>query len=609
MVFSIERRQQDIKALKEETLDVLIIGGGITGAGTALQAAASGLKTGLVEMQDFAEGTSSRSTKLVHGGLRYLKNFDVEVVADTVQERAVVQGIAPHIPKADPMILPVYDEPGSTFSMFSLKVAMDLYDRLANVTGTKYENYTLSKDEVLEREPQLKSEGLQGAGVYLDYRNNDARLVIENIKRAAEDGGHMVSRTKVVGILHDENDKVCGATVEDLLTGETYDIKARIVLNTTGPWSDTIRQMDAKSDAAPQMRPTKGVHLVVDREKLQVPQPTYFDTGKNDGRMVFVIPREEKTYFGTTDTDYKGDFSHPKVEQEDVDYLLEVVNNRYPSAGITINDIESSWAGLRPLISTNGGSDYNGGNSQPITDESFDNVISTIEKYQQGEVDRITVEDALKDIQTSNSESEANPSAISRGSALDIDEDGLITIAGGKITDYRKMALGAMRTVVEILKNDFNKTYELIDSAKYPVSGGDINAQEVEEETEKLAQMGVGKGLSQSEALYLANLYGSNVPKVFALLDEVEQIEGLTLADSLSLRYAMDEEMALTPNDFLIRRTNHMLFMRDTLDGIIEPVIAEMARYYDWTDEAKANYTKQLETAIAESDLKELKGE
>ena len=467
----------------------------------------------------------------------------------------------------------------------------------------------MSKDEVLEREPQLKSEGLQGAGVYLDYRNNDARLVIENIKRAAEDGGHMVSRTKVVGILHDENDKVCGATVEDLLTGETYDIKARIVLNTTGPWSDTIRQMDAKSDAAPQMRPTKGVHLVVDREKLQVPQPTYFDTGKNDGRMVFVIPREEKTYFGTTDTDYKGDFSHPKVEQEDVDYLLEVVNNRYPSAGITINDIESSWAGLRPLISTNGGSDYNGGNSQPITDESFDNVISTIEKYQQGEVDRITVEDALKDIQTSNSESEANPSAISRGSALDIDEDGLITIAGGKITDYRKMALGAMRTVVEILKNDFNKTYELIDSSKYPVSGGDINAQEVEEETEKLAQMGVEKGLSQSEALYLANLYGSNAPKVFALLDEVEQIEGLTLADSLSLRYAMDEEMALTPNDFLIRRTNHMLFMRDTLDGIIEPVIAEMARYYDWTDEAKANYTKQLETAIAESDLKELKGE
>ncbi|QQP69515.1 type 1 glycerol-3-phosphate oxidase [Carnobacterium sp. CS13] len=609
MVFSIKRRKQDIKALKEETLDVLIIGGGITGAGTALQASASGLKTGLVEMQDFAEGTSSRSTKLVHGGLRYLKNFDVEVVADTVQERAVVQGIAPHIPKADPMILPIYDEPGSTFSMFSLKIAMDLYDRLADVTGTKYANYTLTKEEVLEREPQLKSEGLLGAGVYLDYRNNDSRLVIENIKRAAADGGHMVSRVKVVGILHDENDKVSGAEVEDLLTGETFAIKARVVLNTTGPWSDTIRQMDAKLDAVPQMRPTKGVHLVVDNKKLYVPQPTYFDTGKNDGRMVFVIPREEKTYFGTTDTDYKGDFAHPTVDQEDVDYLLDIVNTRYPSANITIDDIESSWAGLRPLISSNGGSDYNGGNSQPISDESFEKVISTIEQYQKGNVDRYTVEDALKNIETSNSELESNPSAISRGSALDIDEDGLITVAGGKLTDYRKMAIGAMKAVIEILQSDFNLSYELIDSAKYPVSGGELNPQEVEEETETLAQMGVEKGLSDSAGLYLAHLYGSNAPKVFALIDEVEQVEGLTLADTLSLYYAMDEEMALTPSDFLIRRTNHMLFMRDTLNAIIEPVIAEMARYYDWTEEAKARYRKELETAIAESDLKNLKGD
>ncbi|WP_313470123.1 type 1 glycerol-3-phosphate oxidase, partial [Carnobacterium sp.] len=521
---------------------------------------ASGLKTGLVEMQDFAEGTSSRSTKLVHGGLRYLKNFDVEVVADTVQERAVVQGIAPHIPKADPMILPIYDEPGSTFSMFSLKVAMDLYDRLASVTGTKYANYTLTKEEALEREPQLNSEGLLGAGVYLDYRNNDARLVIENIKRAAADGGHMVSRVKVVGILHDENGKVSGAEVEDLLTGETFEIKARVVLNTTGPWSDTIRQMDTKLDAVPQMRPTKGVHLVVDNKKLYVPQPTYFDTGKNDGRMVFVIPREEKTYFGTTDTDYKGDFSHPTVEQDDVDYLLDIINTRYPSANITLNDIESSWAGLRPLIASNGGSDYNGGNSQPISDESFDHVIATIEQYQKGNVDRYTVEDALKNIKSSNSESETNPSAISRGSVLEVDEDGLITVAGGKLTDYRKMAIGAMKSVIEILQKDFNLSYELIDSAKYPVSGGELNPQEVDEETEKLAQIGVEKGLSESEALYLAHLYGSNAPKVLALLDEVKQVEGLTVADTLSLRYAMNEEMALTPSDFLIRRTNHMLF-------------------------------------------------
>lgn len=609
MNFSIERRKQDIQTLKEEILDVLIIGGGITGAGIALQASASGLKTGLVEMQDFAEGTSSRSTKLVHGGIRYLKNFDVEVVADTVQERAVVQGIAPHIPKADPMILPIYDEPGSTFSMFSLKVAMDLYDRLAGVTGTKYANYTLTKEEVLKRLPQLNPKGLLGAGVYLDYRNNDARLVIENIKRAASDGGHMVSRMKVIGILHDEKGKVSGAEVEDLLSGERFEIKARVVLNSTGPWSDTIRQMDDKLDVLPQMRPTKGVHLVVDREKLQVPQPTYFDTGKKDGRMVFVIPREEKTYFGTTDTDYNGDFAHPTVEQDDVDYLLEVVNTHYPSANLTIDDIESSWAGLRPLISTNGGSDYNGGNNQAITDESFDHILSTITKYQEGKTDRNEVESALKNVETSNSESDFNPSAISRGSTLDIDEDGLLTVAGGKITDYRKMALGAMKKVIEILEQDYSLTYDLIDSTKYPVSGGDIDPSKVEEETEKIAQIGIEKGLSESEALYLANLYGSNAPKVFSLLDDVEKVAGLNAAEAVSLRYAMDEEMTLTPSDFLIRRTNHMLFKRDTLDNIKESVIREMARYNDWSDEEKANYTKELEVAIAESDLKHLKGD
>lgn len=156
MTFSIETRRQSIDALKTQHLDVLIIGGGITGAGVALQASAAKMKTGLIEMQDFAEGTSSRSTKLVHGGIRYLKTFDVEVVADTVKERAVVQSIAPHIPKADPMLLPIYDEPNATFNLFSVKIAMDLYDQLADVTGTKYANYLLTKDEVLARETQLK---------------------------------------------------------------------------------------------------------------------------------------------------------------------------------------------------------------------------------------------------------------------------------------------------------------------------------------------------------------------------------------------------------------------------------------------------------------------
>ena len=258
MEFSKETRRLAIEKMQDRQLDLLIIGGGITGAGVALQAAASGMETGLIEMQDFAEGTSSRSTKLVHGGLRYLKQFDVEVVSDTVSERAVVQQIAPHIPKPDPMLLPVYDEEGSTFSLFRLKVAMDLYDLLAGVNNTDLANKVLTKEEVLEREPHLKQEGLLGGGVYLDYRNNDARLVIENIKRAAKDGALIASRVKAESFIKDEAGKVVGIVARDLLTDNTFEIRARLVINTTGPWSDEVRNLGGEGSGILQMRPTKG---------------------------------------------------------------------------------------------------------------------------------------------------------------------------------------------------------------------------------------------------------------------------------------------------------------------------------------------------------------
>lgn len=606
MTFSIETRKQAIAAMENEPLDLLIIGGGITGAGVALQASAAGMKTGLIEMQDFAEGTSSRSTKLVHGGIRYLKNFDVEVVADTVKERAVVQAIAPHIPKPDPMLLPIYDEPSATFNLFSVKVAMDLYDRLANVTGTKYENYMLTKEEVLQREPQLKSDGLQGGGVYLDFRNNDARLVIENIKQAAADGGQMVSRMKAIGFIYDDG-KIAGVKAKDLLTNEELELRANVVINTTGPWSDKLRGLDTKEKLIPQMRPTKGVHLVVDSSKLQVPQPTYFDTGKQDGRMVFVVPREKKTYFGTTDTDYQGDYEHPMVEQADVDYLLEVVNNRYPQAALTLNDIEASWAGIRPLITSNGGSDYNGGNNGKISEKSFDEVVTIVERYQQKQASRLDVENVLNHLEDSLSEGKTNPSAVSRGSSLERSADGLLTLAGGKITDYRKMAEGALKEIQRILKEEFQKEYTLIDSKTYAVSGGKLTPSEVEVEIENLAKKGVEQGLTETEASYLAHLYGSNTPKLFALIDQLKALPGLSLAETLSLHYAIHEEMALTPTDFLVRRTNHLLFMRDTLDQVKAGVVEEMAKHYAWSPEEKLQHTQYLEKVINESDLKTLK--
>lgn len=597
-MFSFKERSKMMEKLSNDSFDLVIIGGGITGAGVALQAAASGLSVALLEMQDFAEGTSSRSTKLVHGGIRYLKTFDVEVVSDTVSERAIIQGIAPHIPKADPMILPIYDEPGSTFNMFSVKVAMDLYDQLANVTG-KYANYMLSKEEILEREPQLAAQGLLGGGVYLDYRNNDARLVIENIKRAVEDGAIAVSRIKVEEILHDDQGKVSGVKVKDLLSEESFSIDSQLVINTAGPWSDIVKKLDKKIDHKPHMRPTKGVHLVVDGEKLKVPQPTYFDTGEQDGRMIFVIPRESKTYFGTTDTDYQGDFDHPTVEQADVDYLLKVVNHRYPEVDLTIDDIEASWAGLRPLISDASG-DYNGTKKEKISDENFEKIIQAANDYKNGKQSRPAVEKTIT--QAAKEEPKDNPSAVSRGSDLTVAEDGLLILSGGKLTDYRLMSAEAMKKIASILDRDV----QLVDSKHYAVSGGKLDPANVESELEKIAKKGQEIGLNQADANFIAELYGSNAEKVFDLKDQ-GSFDGLSLAESMSLRYAMEAEMTLTPVDYLLRRTNYMLFISHRLMEIKDAVVEAMAKFLDWDDHLKEQYQKELDQQIRETQLTDLK--
>ncbi|MBO0461580.1 type 1 glycerol-3-phosphate oxidase [Enterococcus sp. DIV1298c] len=606
-MFSRKTRQANIDHMKQEELDLLIIGGGITGAGVAIQAAASGIKTGLIEMQDFAEGTSSRSTKLVHGGIRYLKTFDVEVVADTVGERAVVQSVAPHIPKPDPMLLPIYEGEGATtFNMFSVKVAMDLYDKLANVTGTKFENYTLTPEEVLEREPFLKKDGLAGAGVYLDFRNNDARLVIDNIKKAAEDGAYLVSKMKATGFIYD-GDQIIGVKARDLLSDEVIEIRAKIVINTSGPWVDKIRNLNFKRAISPKMRPTKGVHLVVDAKKLPVPQPTYFDTGKQDGRMVFAIPRENKTYFGTTDTDYQGDFTDPQVTQEDVDYLLDVINHRYPEANITLADIESSWAGLRPLLIGNAGSDYNGGDNGSISDKSFRKVVDTVTDFKENKVSRVEVEDVLNHLESSRDEKA--PSTVSRGSSLEREPDGLVTLSGGKITDYRKMAEGAMKLIRQLLKEEYGVTAKEIDSKTYSISGGDFDPTKQEEMVQEYTKIGVEAGLDEKDAAYIADFYGTNAKHIFELAKEMSPYPGLTLAESARLRYGLENEMVLAPGDYLIRRTNHLLFERDQLDAIKQPIIDAIAAYFDWTDEEKERETQHLEQLIAESDLRDLKGE
>lgn len=554
MAFSAKTRQENIEKLKSTQLDLLIIGGGITGAGITVEAGAKGLANGLIEMGDFASGTSSRSTKLIHGGLRYLKQFDVENVAEVSREREIIYNNAAHIVHPTPMILPIYDEQGASFSSFSAEVALKLYDELSDVQE-EYKNYFLDKDATLEREPALKTEDLLQAGVYLDYTSDDARITTELMKKANEFGSIIANYVKAVDFIFDDQQKVAGVKAQDVVTGEQFDIKADIIMNATGPWSDETREK-SEADSEQRMRPTKGVHLVVPQERLHVNGPIYTDSSFSDNRMIFIIPRNGKTYFGTTDTDYTGDINNPTVSQEDIDYLLKAVNYRFPEAKLTVTDIEASWAGLRPLIAESGGK---------------------------------------------------NPSAVSRGSSLTESENGLITIAGGKLTDYRKMAEGSLKLISKRLKEKTGKEYPEVDTKVVKLSGGDVPlGSEFEVYVEEQAKKGIEVGLSKEEAEKLVRWFGSNVSEIFDRANSFTKPANLDLGDTLFLIYTLENEMALTPTDFFDRRTESILFDHHHVLDIKEAVVEFMADYYQWDASTKEKMVAELEETIAEADLSNL---
>ncbi|MDE1548784.1 FAD-dependent oxidoreductase [Jeotgalibaca caeni] len=545
MEFSAETRRLNLKEMKNEQLDVLIIGGGITGAGIALETSASMMKTGLLEMQDFAAGTSSRSTKLVHGGLRYLKQFEVEMVAEVSKERKIIHQNASHIVRPTEMLLPVYQEPGASFTLFSAQVALKLYDELANLEQGEQHTF-LSSEEVQTLQSNLATEQLSGAGLYLDYSSDDARLTIEILKKAHEQGARVANYVKVTDFIYDEKEQVIGVLATDQLTNETYTIHASVVINATGPWSSMLEKEMI-------LRPTKGIHLVVDQSRLNVNQPIYTDTGYQDNRMIFIIPRGGKTYLGTTDTDYEGDLSHPLVTKEEVDYLLHAVNRRFPEANLRLTDIEASWAGIRPLLASG---------------------------------------------------DEDHPSAVSRGSSLFQTEKGLITIAGGKLTDYRRMAEETVKVIVQELERKTGKGYATVDTKNIRISGGELpqgGARGIFI-SEAIAKGGE-VGLSESETRTLVDWYGSNIFQVL----KGETFEGLSFIDSLSLRYALQHEMTLTPTDYFARRTDLLLFRVQHLKEVQEAVIAAMSHYYGWDEVEKERQGTGFRQVFEESQLTHLK--
>ena len=539
-------RQEMIHRMEKNTYDLLIIGGGITGAGIALDASSRGMKVALVEMQDYAAGTSSRSTKLVHGGLRYLKQFQVDVVAEVGKERAIVYENGPHVTTPEWMLLPFYK--GGTYGKFMTGVGLRVYDFLAGVKKNE-RRVMLSKEQTLQKEPLLNDQDLSGGGYYVEYRTDDARLTIEVMKEAVKQGAHAVNYVKANQFLY-ENQQIKGAIVRDLVSGKEFTVRAAKVVNATGPWVDELRELD-RSKKGKVLQHTKGVHLVIDQSRFPLRQAVYFDTP--DGRMLFAIPREGKAYVGTTDTVYEEDLAHPQVEPEDLDYVMKAIQLMFPGAGITCDDVESSWAGIRPLI------------------------------YEEGK----------------------SASEISRKDEVWQSETGLITIAGGKLTGYRKMAETVVDLAAKLLHETSERVFRSCQTKQMPISGGHVGGSGgYPAFVEQMTNEGHQYGFAREEASSLVTMYGSNTERLYQIAERLEQeAQEYDLPAPLltQLQYAMEEEMAVTPADFFVRRTGSLFFRIQQVEQYTSAVIAYMSEANDWTDMEQEMYSQELEQLIQEA--------
>ncbi len=546
MSLSTFKRDSVKNKMKNEEYDLVVVGGGITGAGIALDASARGMKVALVEMQDFAQGTSSRSTKLVHGGLRYLKQFQVGVVAETGKERAIVYENGPHVTTPEWMLLPMHK--GGTFGKFSTSIGLGMYDRLAGVKKSERKKM-LTVQETTDKEPLVKQDGLKGGGYYVEYRTDDARLTIEVMKKAAEQGADILNYAKVNNFLYDNNEKVNGVTVIDRLANDTFKIKGKKVVNATGPWVDEVRSADYSKNNK-QLRLTKGVHVVIDQSKFPLRQAVYFDTEK-DGRMIFAIPREGKAYVGTTDTFYDNEKSTPLVNQEDRDYLIDAINYMFPTVQIKDEDIESTWAGIRPLILEEG----------------------------------------------------KDPSEISRKDEVWEGKSGLLTIAGGKLTGYRHMALEIVNLVEKRLKQEYQLKFNKVDTKYIPISGGDVGGSaNFDKFVEEKVQAAKAFNLDEKLARHLASKYGSNVDDLFAIAQAAQhQTTGLPLELYVELVYSVQNELVVKPTDFLVRRTGALYFDINRVLEYKDIVVDVLADLLGYDANTKAAYHAELDKAIQEA--------
>ncbi len=538
--FSNLDRSEVIEKISKATFDLVVIGGGITGAGIALDAASRGLKVVLLEKGDFASGTSSKSTKLIHGGLRYLKQFDFWLVKEVGSERAIVHKLAPHLVLPEKMLLPLIE--GGSYGKWLTSIGLKVYDILAQVTGDD-KRQMLDKKQALKLEPLLPKKILNGAGFYAEYRTDDSRLTIENIKTSLDYGAVALNYAKVTDFTY-ENDTISGVIVEDGISEERLELKSKYVISAAGPWVDELRSIN-QSKKGKRLHLTKGVHLVFPFEKLPVKQSVYFDIP--DGRMMFAIPRGKITYVGTTDTNYNSDKDDIRTDLADAIYLISAVNNMFPEIELEMDDIISSWAGLRPLIHEEGKS----------------------------------------------------ASELSRKDEIFTSDSGLISIAGGKLTGYRKMAERVVNRISKKLEEDHNIDLKECHTDEIPLCGNEFKKfKQVKKYIKQVYDQIESDGFSEYDAWYLVTTYGKQTEQILKYYASFKNKEAGLRMIRAELKFGMEFEMVTNPMDFFIRRTGRLYFDIDSVRTYLKPVLDDLKKAYGYNASQILFFEEQMEQEL-----------
>lgn len=537
--FNLLSKNPNTKQLAPVYFDLLIIGGGIIGAGIARDAVLRGLKVALFEQNDFASGTSSRTSKLIHGGIRYLEQGNLPLVFEASRERFFLQRLAPHLIRPIPFVFPIYK--GETMGRGMMKMGMLIYDLLALFRNT-HPHRMLTREETLHNIPNLQPQGLLGAAVYYDCLMNDARLCLENLLDAKASGAVVRNYTQVTGIIKSEKGTIQGVKVKDRFNGEEERVYGKVVVNASGPWVDHICGMDSLHEPR-KLRRTRGSHLLL--PSLTQNQAVVVRS-KKDHRIFFIIPWEEMSLVGTTDIDYEEDPEKVQCPQEDLEYLLKETSRFFPANVFHKDQVISTFSGVRPLAKTSNG----------------------------------------------------KPSSVSRETKIFESPTGLISITGGKFTTYRKVSENVVNRVLKKLPEVKAKGCQTLSQ---PLWGGDINNLQIFIK-ERMNDPNRPHYLNDRQVTHLINTYGSRYTEIIQLVAENKEL-GESLHPSLphiqaEIIFAIKREFARTLSDIFRRRTTLAFGPLRRDESLIETTLNIMEKELNWPpgekEIQKRTYLKEI---------------